>query len=284
MWGLVVERPSRWQSTLAFKSALPAGRRPATLTRTEAATQEHELGRFGQSEWASGAGGAGSSPAGAPTAGGARYLDDQRPYSAKAAILVTSWQSILAIRSAPPVPEWVRSGHDKTHAAARTLSWRLHAFVEKDSNGTQAVRVQPSAAGVKKEAGTAVGGCRDGDGQGWAHVLGCRPISVSQTLQKWLDSRRAQLSLPRRTGTGWRPMRPHDQRHHSATTLLKNGASGGKVMDRHGGRTVEMVNRYRHLLEAQEFAPPEPGITCDVAAFGPPMEASLIGFDRQGTQ
>jgi len=50
------------------------------------------------------------------------------------------------------------------------------------------------------------------------------------------------------------PMRLHDLRHHSATTLLKNGASVGEVMDRHGWRTVEMVNRYRHLLEAQDFA------------------------------
>jgi integrase len=50
------------------------------------------------------------------------------------------------------------------------------------------------------------------------------------------------------------PMRLHDLRHHSATTLLKSGASVGEVMDRHGWRTVEMVNRYRHLLEAQDFA------------------------------
>lgn len=49
------------------------------------------------------------------------------------------------------------------------------------------------------------------------------------------------------------PMRLHDLRHHSATTLLKSGASVGEVMDRHGWRTVEMVNRYRHLLEAQDF-------------------------------
>jgi integrase len=41
-------------------------------------------------------------------------------------------------------------------------------------------------------------------------------------------------------------MRLHDLRHHSATTLLKSGASVGEVMDRHGWRTVEMVNRYRH--------------------------------------
>jgi integrase len=49
-------------------------------------------------------------------------------------------------------------------------------------------------------------------------------------------------------------MRLHDLRHHSATTLLKNGASVGEVMGRHDWRTVEMVNRYRHLLEAQDSA------------------------------
>ena len=49
------------------------------------------------------------------------------------------------------------------------------------------------------------------------------------------------------------PMRLHDLRHHSATTLLKSGASVGEVMDRHGWRTVEMVNRYRHLLDAQDI-------------------------------
>ncbi len=53
------------------------------------------------------------------------------------------------------------------------------------------------------------------------------------------------------------PMRLHDLRHHSATTLLKNGAAVGEVMDRHGWRTVEMVNRYRHLLEAEDTAAAE---------------------------
>ena len=48
------------------------------------------------------------------------------------------------------------------------------------------------------------------------------------------------------------PMRLHDLRHHSATTLLKQGAAVGEVMDRHGWTTVEMVNRYRHLLEATD--------------------------------
>jgi integrase len=46
--------------------------------------------------------------------------------------------------------------------------------------------------------------------------------------------------------------RVHDLRHHSATTLLKNGASVGEVMDRHGWRSVQMINRYRHLLDAQD--------------------------------
>jgi len=48
------------------------------------------------------------------------------------------------------------------------------------------------------------------------------------------------------------PMCLHDLRHHSATTLLKQGSAVGEVMDRHGWRTVEMVNRYRHLLEATD--------------------------------
>jgi integrase len=46
--------------------------------------------------------------------------------------------------------------------------------------------------------------------------------------------------------------RVHDLRHHSATTLLKNGASVAEVMDRHGWKSVQMINRYRHLLDAQD--------------------------------
>lgn len=48
-----------------------------------------------------------------------------------------------------------------------------------------------------------------------------------------------------------------DLRHHSTTTLLKSGVSVGVVIDRHSWRTVEVVNRYRHLLEAQDFAAAE---------------------------
>ena len=52
-------------------------------------------------------------------------------------------------------------------------------------------------------------------------------------------------------------MRLHDLRHHSATGLLKNGSSVGEVMDRHGWRSVSMVNRYRHLLDASDAATAE---------------------------
>ena len=48
------------------------------------------------------------------------------------------------------------------------------------------------------------------------------------------------------------PMRLHDLRHHSATALLKSGVSIGEVMDRHGWKTLEMVSRYRHLMEAKD--------------------------------
>ncbi len=67
------------------------------------------------------------------------------------------------------------------------------------------------------------------------------PVSISRA---WATACKA-ASVP--------SMRVHDLRHHSATTLLKNGSSIGEVMDRHGWTTVQMINRYRHLLEAQDL-------------------------------
>ena len=74
---------------------------------------------------------------------------------------------------------------------------------------------------------------------------GQRPYNP-YTITRTFVAACAEAGVPR--------MRLHDLRHHSATTLLKSGASVGEVMDRHGWRTVEMVNRYRHLLEAQDSA------------------------------
>lgn len=60
----------------------------------------------------------------------------------------------------------------------------------------------------------------------------------------------AFVKISRRAGLP--RMRLHDLRHHSATALLKAGSSVGEVMDRHGWQSVAMVNRYRHLLEAED--------------------------------
>ncbi len=74
-------------------------------------------------------------------------------------------------------------------------------------------------------------------------AAGHRPYNPHTITRTFVDACR---------DAGVAPMRLHDLRHHSATTLLKGGASIGEVMDRHGWRTVEMVNRYRHLLQAQD--------------------------------
>jgi len=74
---------------------------------------------------------------------------------------------------------------------------------------------------------------------------GQRPYNP-YTITRTFVTACAEAGVPR--------MRLHDLRHHSATTLLKTGVSVGEVMDRHGWRTVEMVNRYRHLLDAQDSA------------------------------
>jgi integrase len=76
-------------------------------------------------------------------------------------------------------------------------------------------------------------------------LAGKRPYNP-YTITRTFVGACAEAGVPR--------MRLHDLRHHSATTLLKSGASVGEIMDRPGWRTVEMVNRYRHLLEAQDPA------------------------------
>jgi integrase len=74
-------------------------------------------------------------------------------------------------------------------------------------------------------------------------AAGQRPYNPT-TITRTFIAACAAAGVPR--------MRLHDLRHYSATTMLKQGASVGEVMDRHGWRTVEMINRYRHLLEAKD--------------------------------
>ena len=73
-------------------------------------------------------------------------------------------------------------------------SWRLHAFVGKDTNGRKRY-ASKTFHGTKKEAGIALAAfvtevAKDRNASSVAES-----ITVSQTLDKWLDSRRAQLSL-----------------------------------------------------------------------------------------
>lgn len=71
----------------------------------------------------------------------------------------------------------------------------------------------------------------------------CRPYNPHTLTRVFVQSCES-AGVPR--------MRLHDLRHHSATALLKAGASVGEVMDRHGWRSVVMVNRYRHVLDPSD--------------------------------
>jgi integrase len=74
--------------------------------------------------------------------------------------------------------------------------------------------------------------------------VACRRPYYPQSITRAVATACGEAGVPH--------MRVHDLRHYSATTLLKNGSSVGEVMDRHGWSTVQMINRYRHLLDAQD--------------------------------
>ena len=72
-------------------------------------------------------------------------------------------------------------------------------------------------------------------------------------------------------------MRLHDLRHHSATALLKSGVSVGEVMDRHGWKTMDMVSRYRHMMEAKDHGAAE---TLERLASSQSARTSTGGLDQ----
>ena len=72
-------------------------------------------------------------------------------------------------------------------------SWRLHAFVGKGSNGRKRYSSK-TFHGTKKEAGIALAAFVTEVAKDRSASSPAEPITVSQTLGKWLDSRRAQLS------------------------------------------------------------------------------------------
>ncbi|HXY45876.1 MAG TPA: site-specific integrase [Acidimicrobiales bacterium] len=135
----------------------------------------------------------------------------------------------------------------------------------------RSVAIVPGGA-VERGTKTAVSGTLPsvhGPSSCSAHIVSAPPRAPRRAIQRWRTpptSSRRILPVDGRTHQPVSPVssrlraprpkaahiRVHDLRHHSATTLLKKGASVGEVMDRHGWRTVGMVNRYRHLLEAQD--------------------------------
>ena len=72
-------------------------------------------------------------------------------------------------------------------------TWRLHAFAGKDSNGRKRY-TSKTFHGTKKEAGIALAAFVTEVAKERAASSPAETITVSETLSKWLNSRKAQLS------------------------------------------------------------------------------------------
>ena len=72
-------------------------------------------------------------------------------------------------------------------------TWRLHAFAGKDSNGRKQY-TSKTFHGTKKQAGIALAAFVTDVAKERTTSSPAEAITVSQTLSKWLDSRKAQLS------------------------------------------------------------------------------------------
>jgi integrase len=143
-------------------------------------------------------------------------------------------RSLLIHRSVVAVPGGVaergtKTGEQRRIAIGPKMASVLRAHKKRCAQRAEscAVRLQPDAYVFSPD------------------VAGLRPYNPHTITRTFVAACKA---------AGVPPMRLHDLRHHSATTLLKQGTSVGEVMDRHGWRTTEMVNRYRHLLEATDIA------------------------------
>jgi integrase len=141
-------------------------------------------------------------------------------------------QSVLISRSVVSVPGGVqikgtKTGEMRRLALGSKTVGRLHAHQERCAERARA-------------CGTELGS----DAYVFSPTLDGGSPYNPHTLTRVFVAACGSAGVPR--------MRLHDLRHHSATALLKSGSSVGEVMDRHGWRTVEMVNRYRHLLDARD--------------------------------
>jgi hypothetical protein len=75
----------------------------------------------------------------------------------------------------------------------RPSTWRLHAFMGKDSNGRKRYASR-TFHGTKKEAGLALVTFVTEVAKDKSTSSAAEPMTVSQMLDKWLGSRKAQLS------------------------------------------------------------------------------------------
>ena len=82
------------------------------------------------------------------------------------------------------------SGHMQQRGPS---TWRLHAFVGKDSNGRKRY-TSKTFRGTKKEAGIVMAAFVTEVAKEKSASSPAESITVSQTLSKWLNSRKARLS------------------------------------------------------------------------------------------
>ena len=113
-------------------------------------------------------------------------------------------------------------------------SWRLCAFVGKGSNGRKRYSSK-TFHGTKKEAGIALAAFVAKVAKVRSASSPAEPITVSQTLGKWLDSRRAQLSP---ANDGQISCRDHAHRASDwidagRSTLVTEGQSGSSIRKVH---------------------------------------------------
>jgi hypothetical protein len=72
-------------------------------------------------------------------------------------------------------------------------TWRLHAFVGQDSNGRRRYASR-TFHGTKKQASTALAAFVTETSKDRNASAAAEPMTVSQVLERWLDSRKPQLS------------------------------------------------------------------------------------------
>jgi phosphoenolpyruvate carboxylase len=109
-------------------------------------------------------------------------------------------------------------------------TWRLHAFARKDSDGRKRY-TSKTFHGTKKEAGIALVAFVTEVTKERTASSSAEAITVSQTLSKWLNSRKAQLSLA--TTDRYRVAIKHVDRSLVHCASLDCGRTTSRTFTRH---------------------------------------------------